>query len=113
LNSEYGLSRTKKRTSNRKKTGPQTKSKTFTEEQLLRSMAEVIRDRRLALLMTQLELARCANLERTYIVDLEGGARNLSVPNISRLAAALHFKNASDLVATAERKLRRNREWLK
>lgn len=39
--------------------------------------------------ISQLELARRARLQRTYISDIERGARNTSLRNIKKLADAL------------------------
>jgi transcriptional regulator with XRE-family HTH domain len=51
--------------------------------------------------MSQEEVATKAGLHRTYISDIERGARNLSVKNLSRLAEALDM-NASNLLQAAE-----------
>jgi CheY-like chemotaxis protein/DNA-binding XRE family transcriptional regulator len=51
--------------------------------------AKAIKDRRRKLGITQDELAWRAGLHRTYITDIERGARNLSLQSIERLARAL------------------------
>ncbi|HVV70554.1 MAG TPA: helix-turn-helix domain-containing protein, partial [Verrucomicrobiae bacterium] len=48
-----------------------------------------IRAHRLRLGMSQEALAERAELHRTYVTDVERGARNLSLESISRLARAL------------------------
>jgi transcriptional regulator with XRE-family HTH domain len=48
-----------------------------------------IRLRREALQLTQEELAHQAGIHRTYLSDIERGARNLSLLNIERLAQGL------------------------
>ena len=51
--------------------------------------------------MTQEELSEKTGLHRTYISDIERGARNVSLKNLSRLAEALDL-NASNLLQSAE-----------
>ena len=60
-----------------------------------------VRTRRVALGVSQEELADRAGLHRTYVGDVERGIRNISLTNITRLAAALGCK-ASDLLREAE-----------
>src|SRR5882672_11142045 len=48
-----------------------------------------VRSRRKRLKISQEELAGRAGLHRTYIADIERGARNLSLANIEKLAKAL------------------------
>jgi transcriptional regulator with XRE-family HTH domain len=48
-----------------------------------------VRKRRQELGISQEELADRAELHRTYIGDIERGARNLSLENIEKLAKAL------------------------
>ena len=50
--------------------------------------------------ISQEELAERADLHRTYVSDVERGARNLSLESITRMAHALHIPVA-DLFATA------------
>ena len=50
-----------------------------------------IKRRRHELNMSQEELAILAGLHRTYIGDIERGARNLSLKNIEKLAKALRI----------------------
>lgn len=64
----------------------------------------VLRDRRETLGISQSDLARRSGLHRSYIGDLERGARNLSVRNLSRLASALEL-HASKALSQAEKKL--------
>jgi len=51
--------------------------------------AKAVKERRLELGITQEELAWRAGLHRTYITDIERGARNLSLTSIAKLAGAL------------------------
>ncbi len=56
---------------------------------ILIRFGQALRARRIALELTQEELAERADLHRTYIADIERGTRNLSLRNIERLADAL------------------------
>lgn len=53
------------------------------------SFATAVRERRLQLGITQEELGWRAGLHRTYITDIERGARNLSLESIEKLGRAL------------------------
>lgn len=64
-----------------------------------------IRKRRQELNISQEELADRAGLHRTYVSDIERGARNISLENIERIAGALKI-GVSDLFAGVETK-----EW--
>ena len=44
--------------------------------------------------LSQEELGERASLHRTYISDIEGGTRNVSLRNIHKLAAALGVSDA-------------------
>jgi len=48
-----------------------------------------VRDRRSALGLTQERLAYKAGLNRTYVTDIERGARNLALVNVARIVHAL------------------------
>src|SRR3954464_6865017 len=54
-----------------------------------RSFGAAIRFRRKGMGISQEELAGRAGLHRTYVADIERGARNLSLANIEKLAKAL------------------------
>ena len=73
-------------------------------ETLVLALCEVIRDCRKKRNLSQSELSRRSGLHRSYIGDLERGARNLSVKNMFRLACALDM-SATDLVKLAETKI--------
>jgi transcriptional regulator with XRE-family HTH domain len=51
-----------------------------------------VRERRVALGLSQEDLAERADLDRTYISGIERGLRNVSLLNITRLASALRVK---------------------
>jgi transcriptional regulator with XRE-family HTH domain len=70
-------------------------------DEFLRAFGRVIANRRHKLGISQEELASRANLNRTYIGDIERGARNIALLNIKRLAVALGT-NPSKLLDEAE-----------
>lgn len=65
------------------------------------AFGEVIRNRRIDLLMTQEALAHSADLHRTYITEVEAGHRNLATLTLLRIAAALDLP-LSELIHSAE-----------
>ncbi len=66
-----------------------------TEEAILRVLARTIYRRRTALRLSQQDLAGRTGFTRTYISDMERGARNISFLNLKRLADALEIPLAS------------------
>src|SRR5947207_15860113 len=56
-----------------------------------RMFGTAIRSQRLRLRLSQEELAGRAGLHRTYVSDIERGARNLSLESIDKLARALEI----------------------
>ena len=58
-------------------------------EELLATFGRNVRDLRKRNGLTQAELASRADLHRTYVADLERGARNASLHSIARVAGAL------------------------
>lgn len=56
---------------------------------------DAVRARREELQLTQEDLADKAGIHRTYLSDIERGARNLSLINIEKLAAALNVSMAA------------------
>jgi transcriptional regulator with XRE-family HTH domain len=62
------------------------------EVMLLFNLGEVVRKRRLALNLSQEELASRAGVHRTYLSDIERGARNITITVLNRLAEALEVK---------------------
>lgn len=70
----------------------------------LLALSQAVRDRREVLRLTQEEVAERARLHRTYISDIERGARNLSLRSLVELARALEMQ-ASELVIIVEKKL--------
>ena len=64
----------------------------------------IVRSRRLALGISQEELAARAKVHRTYIGSVERGERNISLHNIHALANALGTSPAS-LLAEADKLL--------
>ena len=72
------------------------------ERDLLTDLGDVVRERRLALNLSQEELASRAGVHRTYLSDIERGARNITVTVLARIAEALEVK-VSRLFRLAER----------
>ena len=56
----------------------------------LRKFGQIIRRRRNELGLSQEEFAHKAGMNRTYIGDIERGARNVALTNLVRLSAALN-----------------------
>jgi transcriptional regulator with XRE-family HTH domain len=56
---------------------------------LAAAFGQAVRDRRRRLKLSQEELAWRAGLNRSYVTDVERGARNVSLSTIDRLARAL------------------------
>jgi transcriptional regulator with XRE-family HTH domain len=63
-----------------------------TETDLLGQLGDVVRKRRLALDLSQEELAARAGVHRTYLSDIERGARNITITVLTRLAEALEVR---------------------
>jgi transcriptional regulator with XRE-family HTH domain len=68
---------------------------------LRKNFGKSVKGRRGQLGLSQDELAWRAGLHRTYISDVERGARNISLGTITKLAVALETK-ISSLFVTAE-----------
>lgn len=62
-----------------------------------------VRSRREELGLTQEDLADKAGIHRTYLSDIERGARNLSLINIERMALALEL-SLSELFQLVEQR---------
>lgn len=62
---------------------------------------QVLRERRLKLGLSQEELARRSGLARSYICDVERGARHPALRNVAILSAALEI-STSDLISDVE-----------
>lgn len=67
----------------------------------LAAVCDAVHKRRGQLGISQEELAQRAGLHRTYISDIERGARNPTLKTLSRLAVALEI-SASKLIKMAE-----------
>src|SRR5689334_8015023 len=63
----------------------------MTPGNLKRLFGSAVKGKRTELNISQEELADRAGLHRTYISDVERGARNLSLESIEKLAAALEL----------------------
>lgn len=62
---------------------------TARERAIQRAFGQAVRARRETLRLSQEEVAQRAGLHRTYISDVERGARNVALNTIARLADAL------------------------
>ena len=81
-----------------------TKRRDFSDGSLLTALSHTVRERRELLRLSQEEVAHRARLHRTYISDIERGARNLSLKSLVDLARALEL-STSELIITAEERL--------
>jgi transcriptional regulator with XRE-family HTH domain len=79
------------------------KNKRIKGNTLLEAVCKSVHERREQLGISQEELAHRAGLHRTYISDIERGARNPSLKTLSRLADALEM-STSDLIRHGETK---------
>jgi len=77
---------------------------------LRRQLAASLKECRSRLGLTQEELAWRAGLHRSYVADIERGARNLSLASIEKLASALNISIASLFGDTARAGVPRNGE---
>lgn len=68
---------------------------------ILLAFGRAVLARRIDLKLSQEELAERAGLHRTYVGDIERGARNLALRNIVNLAAALDLP-LDDLIRRAK-----------
>lgn len=59
---------------------------------LQRNLGDVIRAERLALNLSQEELAERCRVHRTYLGSVERGERNISIQNVARIANALNTR---------------------
>lgn len=60
------------------------------DSELVSIFAANVRKRRLALKLSQEELAEAAGVHRTYVGMLERGEKNVTIYNIERIAIALN-----------------------
>ena len=70
-------------------------------QDLLGAIGKVIRKRRESLGISKTELAERAGLHRTYINNIEGGSKNISIDSLKGIADALNT-NISELLSSAE-----------
>jgi transcriptional regulator with XRE-family HTH domain len=69
-------------------------------QDFLRTFGERVRQLRIALGISQEELAHRSGLDRTYISDIERGQRNIGLLNVQTIASGLTIDPAELLVAT-------------
>ncbi|TQK04579.1 helix-turn-helix protein [Herbaspirillum sp. SJZ130] len=65
---------------------------------LVQTFARNVRERRLALGISQEALAEAAGVHRTYVGMIERGEKNVTIYNIERIATALDVSAASLLI---------------
>lgn len=71
----------------------------------LRAFGEAISERRSFVVMTQQQLADHSGIHRTYVSDIERGARNITVTTANKIAEALETSTAK-LFIVADKKLK-------
>lgn len=89
--------------------GAVNKKTVYSEAELLTELGEVVRRRRLSLDLSQEELARRAGVHRTYLSDIERGARNITITVLTRLAEALEVRVSRLFRLTEQQTLERPR----
>ncbi len=72
-----------------------------TRREVLLRFGHAVRERRLALGMSQEELADACNLDRSYVGGVERGERNVSLLNIASLSEGLQL-SISELLRQSE-----------
>ena len=70
------------------------KNQKATDEEFLCKLGEAIRERRLALGLSQEEVATKADVHRTYLSDIERGTRNITIRMLVQIANALQVNLA-------------------
>jgi transcriptional regulator with XRE-family HTH domain len=81
----------------------------FVREPFLEHLGDAIRGRRIDLLLSQEELATRSGLYRSYVTEVEGGLRNVTVMTLLRLARALEHP-LSETLLTAEASLKKAKD---
>jgi transcriptional regulator with XRE-family HTH domain len=66
--------------------------------EFLVALGQRVAERREALGISQRELARRSGLHWSYIATIETGKRNIGVVNLARLAGALEYRDAGELL---------------
>jgi transcriptional regulator with XRE-family HTH domain len=82
--------------------------KTSMHDEMVVQIGITVREQRIKARLSQAELSKSSGLHRSFISDLEQGRRNLSVRNLSRLAASLTM-TASKLLRLAELRMSKKR----
>lgn len=68
------------------------RSESKESEELLRAVGALVRDSRRHRGLTQKQLAKLADVDRSFIIGIEKGKRNVSMDVIDRLARSCGFK---------------------
>ena len=82
----------------------------FVRSQFMRRLTRALIKRRESLGLVQQELADRAGLLRSYVCDIECGARNITLGTLCVLSAALEL-NPSDLLIETENPIRRQQGY--
>jgi len=77
------------------------------DRRFLEGIGHRLRERRMALALTQAELAKRCDLHRTFIGSVERGERNLAMLSLRRIAQALRVDVAELLASASNRPIRR------
>jgi transcriptional regulator with XRE-family HTH domain len=75
------------------------KLKNYLNDSFLLHLGDAIRNRRIALFLSQEELGSRAHLHRTYVTDVENGLRNISMITLLRIARALKNRPSTQIIA--------------
>ncbi len=78
-----------------------------TNDLFLSCLGDSLRQRRIELLLSQEQLGILAKLHRSYVTEVENGARNISMTTLLRITRALK-SNPSSHMAAAERAVKRS-----
>lgn len=77
------------------------------KKNILKAFGKLVKERRLALALSQEELGALSELDRTYISGIERGLRNLSLTAIVSISASLNI-TSSELIQELEIEANKN-----
>lgn len=77
------------------------------KKNILKAFGKLVKERRLALALSQEELGALSELDRTYISGIERGLRNLSLTAIVSISASLNI-TSSELIKELEIEANKN-----
>jgi len=76
----------------------------ISKKNILKAFGKLVKERRLALALSQEELGALSELDRTYISGIERGLRNLSLTAIVSISASLQM-TSSELLQGLENEI--------